>query len=316
MHMEVFFSTLNQMGILFTFIVIGYLLMKFGGFPAESATILSKLENVLLIPALVMGTFMENFTVEKLSTSVTMLASSLVLSAVAIPLAIVLARLCSREDLYIRKIYTYGLAFANFSFMGNAVVNAVFPEIFMEYLIFTLPLWMLIYVWGVPALLIPDSGTKPTLREKVKNFLNPMVFGMLAGMAIGYFSIPVPGFFLKAVNTLGSCMSPVAMLLTGMTIAMVDARKVFGTIGIYQVSFLRLILLPLFFIGVLAFLPIPDTVFICAICAVAMPLGLNSIVVPNAYGQDTSIAAGMTVVSHLASCVTIPLIFLLIMRII
>ena len=42
-----------------------------------------------------------------------------------------------------------------------------------------------------------------------------------------------------------------------------------------------------------------------------MPLGLNTIVVPAAYGKDTSVAAGMALVSHLLSCITIPVIFML-----
>jgi ABC-type Na+ efflux pump permease subunit len=55
-------------------------------------------------------------------------------------------------------------------------------------------------------------------------------------------------------------------------------------------------------------LPLPDTFFICAVCALAMPLGLNTVVVPAAYGMDTTDAAGMALVSHAASIITIPLI--------
>ena len=34
---------------------------------------------------------------------------------------------------------------------------------------------------------------------------------------------------------------------------------------------------------------------LCTVCSLAMPLGLNTIVVPNAYGKDTTVAAGMTI---------------------
>lgn len=43
-----------------------------------------------------------------------------------------------------------------------------------------------------------------------------------------------------------------------------------------------------------------------------MPLGLNTIVIPSAYGKDTSVAAGMAVISHLLAVVTIPVIFAII----
>jgi predicted permease len=42
-----------------------------------------------------------------------------------------------------------------------------------------------------------------------------------------------------------------------------------------------------------------------------MPLGLNTLVIPAAYGKDTSAAAGMALVSHFLSCISIPLVFLL-----
>ena len=45
------------------------------------------------------------------------------------------------------------------------------------------------------------------------------------------------------------------------------------------------------------------------LCAVAMPLGLSPVVIPAAYGQDTSAAAGMALISHLLSVATIPLVF-------
>lgn len=66
------------------------------------------------------------------------------------------------------------------------------------------------------------------------------------------------------------------------------------------------------FIAVASFFDIPKTIFICALCSLAMPLGLNTIVIPSAYGKDTSVASGMAVISHLISVITIPVIFLII----
>ena len=52
--------------------------------------------------------------------------------------------------------------------------------------------------------------------------------------------------------------------------------------------------------------------YVCAVCAIAMPLGLNTIVIPSAYGKDSTVAAGMAIISHLLSCITIPLVFMFI----
>lgn len=308
--MTVFLSTLNQMAFLMLLIAIGFILCRFKIIPNNSASLLSKFENNIFIPALVLGTFMKNFTVAKMSVAWQYLLCGLVVVSVSIPIAILFAKISSKDS-YIRKIYTYGLSFSNFGFMGNAVVAALFPDIFMEYLIFVLPFWVYIYVWGVPSLLMSDDSNKGGIKEGLKKLVNPMFIAMLIGMVIGLINPPMPSFLGNAVDTLGNCMSPIAMLLTGITIAQIDLIKTFKNLSVYFVSVLRLLVFPLVAILVLKFLPLDYGLALCTVCSLAMPLGLNTIVVPSAYGKDTSVAAGMALISHLLSCISIPLVFMI-----
>lgn len=307
--MGVFLSTLNQMGFLILLIATGYILVKLNFVEESGAKILSKLENYLFIPALVLSTFITNFTVESFSTAWKYLLCGTVVVLISAVFAVYVSKLCTKDD-YIRKIYTYGLSFANFGFMGNAVVAALFPDVFMNYLIYVLPFWTLIYVWGVPYLLMP-SGDKKNVLSGLKKLINPMFIAMLIGMVIGIFAIPLPSFIGSAVSSLGSCMSPVAMLLTGMTIAKINLKATFKNLSIYAVSAIRLVLMPLVAIVALMLLKLPYELSLCTVCALAMPLGLNTVVVPSAYGKDTSVAAGMALISHLLSLITIPVVFML-----
>ena len=309
--MSAFATTLNQIAFLFGFIIIGYILVKLKVLPENSATVLSKLENTIFIPALVMGTFIENFTIERIGAAWKLLSVSFIIACIAIPFAILVSKLITK-DKYIQKIYTYGLSFSNFGFMGNAVVSSLFPDIFFEYLIFTLPLWILIYLWGVPCLLIADSGKKQTFKESLKSFINPMFIAMLIGMVIGLLNIKLPKWIVSLIDVSGDCMSPVAMILTGVVVSSISLKKTFTNVRIYIVSIIRLIIMPVLFIAVASFFNIPEKIYICALCSLAMPLGLNTIVIPSALGKDTTVAAGMAVISHLLSCITIPLIFSLI----
>ena len=131
--MVVFLSTLNQIAFLFTLIAAGWVLAKLGVLPEGAAKVLAKLENTIFIPALVLGTFIENFTVERLASAWKLLLVSTVIVIVLIPVSILVSKAVTR-DKYIQNIYTYGLAFSNFGFMGNAVVAAMFPDILFEYL--------------------------------------------------------------------------------------------------------------------------------------------------------------------------------------
>lgn len=318
--MEIFQVTTGQMLVLFTIILAGFLLAKLKVIPADSNTVLSKLENNLLVPALVFGTFADKFRVEKLLEAGQLVLVSFAVCFVMMLLAVLVSKCCTK-DAFIRNLYSYGLAFSNFGFMGNAVVQAVFPEMFADYLIFTMPLWTMIYMWGVPCLLIPAEEGKQTLKSRLKAFANPMFAAMILGMVIGLCNIQLPNFLTEVVTVTGSCMSPVAMLLTGITIAKMDVKKVLSIKSIYVVSLVRLIVFPALCLGVLFLLQmlgvsVSQNIAVCLICSLAMPLGLSTIVVPAGYGKDTSVAAGMTLVSHLLAVVTIPCIFCLLMNVI
>ncbi len=323
--MQLFLSTMSQMAYLFSFIALGFILTKIGALPKDSAKVISKLENNLLLPAMVLNTFTQRFTVKTLSTAGKTLLYSAAVLLVAICISLVLTRLFTKDG-YLRKIYTYGLAFSNFGFMGYAVVNALFPQIYFEYVLFTLPLWTGIYVWGTPELLIADANKKG-IKDRLKNFVNPMFICMIVGMILGltgvmgsmdaagetFVSHGAVKWFMDVIAAAEKCMSPLAMLLTGITLAFIDLKKTFTTASIYVVSAFRLLVFPGAFILIAKLLGFADgTLFLCALCTLAMPLGLSTIVVPAAYGRDTSQAAGMALISHALSCITIPIIFSLI----
>lgn len=316
--MELFEPILNQMVYLFAFIIIGYVLIKIKALTPEATATLSKLESKLFIPALVLYTFINNFTVEKLGAGGILLLLSAGVLVITTPLAIFLSRLIFGNDKYLAKIATYGLTFSNFGYMGNAIMSAVFPDIFLEYSIFCMPLWVLIYVWGVPTLLIAENvDGKVSIKDKLKPLCNPMFCAMIIGIVIGLSGIGkfIPSSLTNVIKVSGDCMSPIAMILTGMTIAQSDLFKMITKWQTYLLSVVRLIAIPTLFILIFALIPkgeiINETFLICALASLAMPLGLNTIVVPKGYGKDTTDAAGMALISHTMSIGTIPLMFLL-----
>lgn len=308
--MKLWTTSLNEMAFLVLLILIGYILVHLGVVEAKTGKILSKLETNLFMPAMVMGAFIKRLTVQTLKTSWQYMLAGAILITVSIFLSLPLGRIFSKDD-YERKIYTYGFAFSNFGFMGNAVVSALFPELFMQYLLFTLPFQVPLYIWAVPHLLIPAADGEKGIAGRMKALFNPMTFSVFIGAAIGLLSLPVPPFVQTAVTSLGNCMSPVAMLLTGMTVAGMDLKKLFTKVPVYFASVIRLVVLPVTGIFILKVLAVPYDLSLCTVCALAMPLGLNTVVIPGAYGKDTTLGSGMALISHLMSAFTIPFVLLL-----
>ena len=134
---------------------------------------------------------------------------------------------------------------------------------------------------------------------------------MIIGIVIGLAQLSIPNFIGVSVEALSKCMSPCTMLLTGMCVAKIDVKRVLKIKSIYALSALRLLIMPLIFIAVLCVYKFDEGVSLCVLAVLAMPLGLNSVVIPEAHGKDTSEASGMAIISHLASAFTIPLMFAL-----
>ena len=62
--MAVFLSTLNQMAVLAIFILAGFVCQRIKLLPETTATVLSRLETYLIMPAYILNTFIANCTLE------------------------------------------------------------------------------------------------------------------------------------------------------------------------------------------------------------------------------------------------------------
>ena len=313
--METFVPIFNQMISLFTLIIIGFILSKWKIVPDNAAKTLSKLENTLFVPALIMFTFINKCNVSVLGQMWRLLLFSFLLLGGLFGVSLLVVKRCFSKPTA-RKIALHALAFSNFGFMGNAIMNAVFPEIFFEYTIFTLPFWVMSYMLA-PTLLIGEEGGEQTLKSRLKTFFNPMIVGVLIGLFLGLtgWGLKLPKGLLSVMETSGNCMSPIAMLFTGLTLGQIDLKELLKRTRLYVVAIAKVVVYPLLF--VLIFMWVPQNAFVstvalkCALCICAMPTGMGAIVIPVAYGKDSSDAAGAALISHVLSIVTIPLAFML-----
>lgn len=305
--MDVLNSTINQMLVLFTFMALGYFLNFKGILPLNTSTALSRLETNVLVPCLVFNTFYKYCTIKNLSEKWLYIVYGIGIMVVSLIIGVFLAKIFAKDD-YLQKIYTYSFAVANFSFMGNSVVLGIFGEdVLFDYMIFTLPLCLYVYSFGT-ASLIPKKDSK---KFSFKVFINPICISMLLGAIAGLSGVPLPKFLITSISQAGACMSPLAMVLTGFIVANYSIKTLAKQKRVYLASVLRLIILPLVFVVALKLLKTDNTIIMLTLCATAMPLGLNTVVFPAAYGGDTTPGASMALISHLMSIITIPIMFTL-----
>lgn len=318
--LSTFQATLSPMLVMFLCIVIGFVLNKKKLCPANTAAVLSKLENNVLIPALVINTFMKYCTVASLRQQYKLVLFCVIAVLIAIALAYPLSK-CFEKDGYKKNIYRYAMAFGNFGFMGNAIVPAILgSEALYDYMLFTLPLNIAVYTWGA-SILIPKEHKDAAAGGKKQNpllrLLNPAMVSIALGAILGLTGAEsvIPSFITTTLGNLAACMGPLAMVLTGFVIGDYDVKALIKNKKVYAASFLRLFILPAFFIALLMLLGADNKTLTYALFAYATPLGLNTVVFPAAYGGDTSTGASMAMISHTVCVVTIPLMYALLLMI-
>lgn len=307
--LQTFLATLDPMLVMFSCILIGFVLRKLKLVPDNTGAVLSKVENYVFMPAQVMYTFMTYCTVASLSVNYKYTLYSILCLAVSLLMGIPLSNLFSKDGKN-RGVYRYALVFANFGFLGNSLVPQMLGQEYLyPYLLFTLPINFLAYGWGMNQM-VPPEGQRV---NPLKRLLNPVIVALVTGAVMGLTGIGrlLPAFATTLLGSLSGCMGPTAMLLTGFIIGGYDVKELLSDKKVYLMTFLRLTVLPAVLLAVVWLCGADLKVMTMVLVAFGAALGLNSVVIPAAYGRDTKPGASMAMISHAAAVLSIPLMYAL-----
>lgn len=301
---EVFLTTVNQILMMFTFMVIGFFVRKkeIGG--EEVPTVLSALTVNFFLPAMTYLTFADNFHLETMSENAPFILAGCIVLFFTFFISKLFAKVFAEDNLQ-KDIYMYSFLIPNIGYMGWPLVGGVFgDDMLYKMMMFSIPFLVVIYTYGIYIL-------NPKHQLSFKKILNPSMVAMAIGMIFGLFHLKLPGFLSDVMAASKACMSPCAMILTGFILAGVSVGGLLTKVKYYLAALIRAILIPGIVLAVMLLLKIDKTITIIAVAMLCMPMGLNSVVFPEAYGGDGTVGAKTTFVSNVISIITIPLVFAL-----
>ena len=306
------------MVVMFLFMTVGFVLRKKKILPEGTDKALSKLEIFVFLPAMNFYNQLNNCTPKSFCENYPLVITGGVLVIISILLAYPLSRLFvkkregeERSISYKRNIYKYAIALANFGFIGNFLVLEIWGEVgLFRYSLFTFCLSIACYAWGLAILAPSDKGDSGKLRAAVGRICTPALIALVLGALLGLFGVGryMPDFIGRLFLGASDCMGPCAMLLAGFVIGGYSFKSIVSDKKIYLVSILRLIVIPGVILCALKLLEL-DFAVPYALVAFAAPLGLNTVVFPAAYGEDTKTGASMALISTVISLATIPLMY-------
>ena len=161
--------------------------------------------------------------------------------------------------------------------------------------------------------MMPD-GQQRNLRKRLGDFCNPVFIATLLGMVLGVTGIKeyLPEFLHNTLQNLSNCYTPVTLILTGFVIGDYRVKEILVNRMSYVFAALRLLIIPGIFLFALRLLHAPDMLCVIACLVYACPCGMNTVVYPAAYREDTCPGASLVLITSTLSVFSIPLLYTII----
>lgn len=206
-----------------------------------------------------------------------------------------------------RRTFVHGCTINNFVYLPIFIIqnspglpSTALADFFVFNLGSTIGFWTL----GIITL-----GGATGWRSTLQHLFSPAILSMFAAIAIAWTGtrdlLPTP--LLGACKSAGSIAVPLMLVIIGASLHGSYHRNQARDLTFFAI--VRLILLPLIYIGIIRALPLPPDLEILAVIVALMPTSAVSPMMARLYGGEPAFAASATLVTHLASLVTVPLAF-------
>lgn len=220
----------------FLLIILGYVLARRGALDGNTNKALGNLAFKLFMP-MVLFTGMVNAPLHQgLNVNV--------LVAYFVPALIVFTTVNLIAHAFLKHPTPFGLtaAFGNNALIGIPMVAGLFGSGGLV-LVFTVLAVHSLLLFSFQSLYNSFAGTEPFKPATlVSSLANPMIVGLLLGVAVNLTDLPLPGWGLQLANWLAQAALPCALIVLGANLSGYRLRPGAYAVGI---TFAKLILLPL-----------------------------------------------------------------------
>lgn len=294
---------MNQMFVLFGLIMIGYVSNKTGILDETANTKLSG----FLIKVPLAATVLHSALIQEPMEYSVIWYGAVIAAAVfaALPFMSMLVTRIFRLD----KTYQLMLNYSNLGFMGLPIISSVYgPESIFYVVMFMMIFNVHLFTVGIVIL----QGKVESPRVLLKKLCTPGIIASVTAFVIVLWRIKAPAPVVDLLSSVGSVTTPLAMIVIGSQLGMVNLVEVLKKRSLYVMTFFKLAVYPAVICVVLRLLLGESMVTNIAAILMGLPVAGNVTMLCSTYGGDTSLAAQGTCISTFLSLLTVPVMLTLI----
>lgn len=299
------FVVLQQMLVLFTMMVIGFVAYKIKWIDDHSYAHLSKLCVNVLNPCIAINGVLGKGRPEDgsiiLQNLIMMVLYFVILIVFSIPLVKLLRIEKTKENEY--RLMTI---FSNVGFMGIPVISSIYGQEAIVYVVFyMLGYNLLLYTYG---LYLASKGRGEGQKFDAKRLVNAGVIASVVALVIFSLDIKVPASVASFFNYTGNAVVPLSMMLIGASVAQHADKKFFTDLRFYIFAASKMLVIPITAAFVVRMFQLPVLVQGVFILMLAMPVGSIVVMVAKETGMDERTCTIGSVLTTLLSILTIPIV--------
>ena len=291
--MDIAWITARQLLIMLLFMSCGFILSWKKLITEAGSKALATLLIYLVIPAVVIRSFLTEQTPEK----TTALLISIALAVACLAISILISRLLFNK----RPIDEFGAEFSNAGFLGVPLISATMGAEYVFYVaVFVALMNIMQWAYGQKRLGMEFKSWKPML-------LNPLVCSLVIGLLLYFIQIPLPSIVTDSISAVTACNSPLAMILLGVYLGQTSPAHVFATRSVWETCLVRVLLVPVATLLLLTLIPVDANLRLAIFFVAIAPIGSNVSIYAQRANLDHRCATGAVCLSTLLAMVTIPL---------
>lgn len=298
------YNIFNQILVIFLVLIVGYAAKKVNAVSDSFCSGLVQFITNISLPAMIISSMNYDFSPQMLLMSGKLLIICIIAYIISIIAAYIMPKVFRIKEQK-KGVFQFMIIFANIGYMGIPVINAVYGSQGVFYAaIYNMPFNLLIWTLGV--ILLQKKGKNSGIS--FKKLINPGTVSVLIGFAIFIFSIKLPVPIAATINMVGSVTTPLSMFYIGAMLAGEKLGRLFSDPATYEMSFVRLILLPLIVLLVMRPFVSDKLLLGVPVILTAMPAAANTAIMAGLYDADIYTASQGVFISTMLSVLTIPLI--------
>ena len=299
--------TLERMIIFFLILSIGFAAGKLSIITRDYLPQFAKLITKIFLPVLLFWSTFHGTTWQMVEDNAgVILFSAIFYASITVVTFLIAKAMRIRPDR--DRVFMFCFIFGNTGFVGMPLLSALFPDTGLLYMaLFSIVDQTVFWTFGIWLATARDR----MMRFNLKSFLTPNIVALVLALSCIAIQVQLPQVICDTLSTVSSATSALCMMYLGAMLCFSKWSQALRCLELYVGIAVKMILLPVIGGHIMQAIGLPQEFCIAMVAIMALPIMTVVPMIAKQNGHEGDYAAGMTVVTLVASVVTIPLVQLL-----